>query len=333
MAQQYRIKRRIASVSTGIADNSIYTVDVPRGYDLESLFFKVTATANLTVGGSAVRALAPTQIIKRVELIGDGKNTIASIPGWYLTKNFGREQFGMMTPPSNFTAAAYPVAFAGSLDQCLVDGVRPKDSNLRTAGMSMLQLRFTFGACTDLFTGTPTGTFTALGLEVYTVETIELPDAKGNVTTPLYLQKRAYQDVSLPSTNANQQIILPIGNALRGVVMLATIAGEPSNAVINNVQLVSGVDVRINLPGSALQAINAIDYAPVGQLVNSSSVDSFNSQVPTGFYYADLMTNGPRDVNVTNAWDLSKASEAKLVLDVTGGAGYQVTVVTTEFLQ
>jgi len=333
MAQQYRIKRRIASVSSGIADNSLVTIDVPRGYDLESLFIKVTATANVTTNGTAVRALAPTQIVKRLELIGDGKNTIASVPGWYLCKNFGREQFGLMTPPTAATIAAYPVEFFGSLDQALIDGVRPKDSNLRSAGMSMLQLRLTLGACIDLFTGGVAGTFTALAIEVYTVETIELPDAKGNVTTPLYLQKRSYQDVALPSSNANQQIILPIGNALRGLVMLATINGEPSNAVINNVQLVSGVDVRINLPGPALQRLNAIDYAPVGQLTNTAGTDSFSSLLPTGFYYADLMTNGPRDVNVTNAWDLSKASEAKLVMDVTGGAGYQVTVVSTEFLQ
>lgn len=332
MGQQYRIKRRIASITSGIADNAVFTIDIPRGYDIESLFFKVTATANVTTAGAAVRAMAPTQIVKRFELIADGKNTIASVPGWYLAKNSCRSMFGLMTPPTAASIAAYQVEFFGSLDQALIDGVRPKDSNLRTSGMSLLQGRFTMGACVDLFTGSPAGTFTALTVEVYTVETIELADSKGAVTSPLYLQKRSYQDIAIPASNANQQIVLPIGNALRGVLLLATVNGEPSNAVINNIQLASGVDVRVNMPGNAVQRMNQIDQSAIGILSNTTLWAS-STQMPTGLYEVDLMTNGPRDVNVTNAWDLSKASEAKMILDVTGGAGYQITAVTTEFIQ
>lgn len=332
MGQQYRIKRRIYSISSGIADNAVTTFDIPRGYDIESLFFRITATANVTTGGTAVRAMAPTQILKRFELIADGKNTVASVPGWFLAKNVGRDQFGLMTPPTAASIAAYAVEFFGSLDQALIDGVRPKDSNLRTSGMSLLQGRFTLGACVDLFTGSPAGTFTALSIEVYAVETVELPDAKGAVTSPLYLQKRSYQDIAIPASNANQQIILPVGNALRGVLLLATVNGEPSNAVINNIQLASGVDVRFNMPGPAVQRMNQCDESNMGILSNTSLWAS-SSQLPTGLYSVDLMTNGPRDVNVTNAWDLSKASEAKMILDVNGGAGYQITAVTTEFIQ
>lgn len=330
MGQQYRIKRRTHSVN--LTENNVVTLDLPRGYDIESIYFSMSGTANYTVAGAAVRAMAPCQLIKRVELIADGKNTIASIPGWALVKNFGREQFGRMTPPTAAAIAAYAVAMFGVLDQALIDGIRPKDSNLRTSGMSLLQLRITTGAAVDLLTGAPTGTMTAFALDVGTVETIELPDAKGGVTAPLYLQKRSYQDIAIPATNANQQIVLPIGNALRGVLLLATVNGEPSNAVINNIQLASGVDVRVNAPGSMLQLANATDYPPVG--IQSGNTTWASSTVnPTGLYVVDLMANGPRDVSVTNAWDLSRASEAKMILDVTGGAGYQLTAVTTEFIQ
>lgn len=328
--QQYRIKRRTHQAN--LTENNVVTLDLPRGYDIESIFLQVTGTANVTSGGTAVRAMAPTQLIKRVELIADGKNTIASVPGWALVKNIFRGQNGYMLPPTAASAAAYAVEMVGSLDQALIDGIRPKDSNLRTAGMSLLQLRITTGACTDLFTGSPVGTMTAFALNVATIETIELPDDKGNMTKPLYLQKRSYQDIALPSSNANQQVVLPIGNALRGVAILATINGEPSNAVINNIQLVSGVDVRVNLPGTMLQRMNSTEYEPVGILSNTTSA-AISSVMPTGLYLVDLMRNGNQDVKVTDAWDLSKASEAKLVLDVTGGAGYQITVVTNEFLQ
>jgi hypothetical protein len=330
MGQQYRIKRRTHSVN--LVENNVTTLDLPRGYDVETLYFDLQGTANITTAGAAVRAMAPCQLIKRIELIADGKNTIASIPGWALVKNFGREQHGLMTPPTGFAIAAYTVALFGTLDQCLIDGIRPKDSNLRTSGMSLLQLRITTGAAADLLTGAPVGTMTSFALDVGTVETIELPDAKGAVTSPLYLQKRSYQDIAIPASNANQQIVLPIGNALRGVMLLATVAGEPSNAVINNIQLASGVDVRVNVPGRMLQRANAIDYPPIGILAGSAGWAS-NSANPTGLYVVDLMTNGPRDCSVTNAWDLSKDSEAKMVLDVTGGATTQITAVTTEFIQ
>lgn len=330
MAQQYRIKRRTHSIN--LVENNVTTVDLPRGYDIESVYFDLAGTANFTVAGAAVRAMAPCQLIKRVELIADGKNTIASIPGWSLVKNFGREQHGLMTPPTGFAIAAYAVALFGTLDQCLVDGIRPKDSNLRTSGMSLLQLRITTGAAIDMLTGAPAGTMTAFSLDIGTVETIELPAADGVVTSPLYLQKRSYQDIAIPASNANQQIVLPIGNALRGVILLATVAGEPSNAVINNIQLASGVDVRVNVPGRMAQRANAVDYPPIGILAGSATWAS-NSVNPTGLYIVDLMANGPRDVSVTNAWDLSRASEAKMILDVTGGATTQITAVTTEFIR
>lgn len=328
--QQYRIKRRTHQIN--LTENNVVTLDMPRGYDLESLIIQVKGVATVTTGGSAVRGFAPTQLIKRIELVADGKNTIASVPMWDLVKNFGRGQTGIMTPPTAASAAAYNVEAVGILDQALIDGIRPKDSNLRTAGMSLLQLRITTGACVDLFTGSPAGSMTTFTLNVATVETVELPDAQGNITSPLYLQKRSYQDIALPASNANQQIILPIGNALRGVKLLATINGEPSNAVINNIQLASGVDVRFNLPADMVQRMNATDYDPVGMLTNTTSPAS-SSMLDTGLYVVDLMANGQQDVAVSNAWDLTKASEAKLILDVNGGAGYQVTVVSTEFIQ
>lgn len=330
MGQQYRTKRR--PISTTLTENNVFTFDLPRGYDLESLIIRITGTAHVTTGGSAVRALAPSQLIKRVELVADGKNTIASVPGWMLIKSFGRSQTGYMLPPTAASAADYSVEMVGALDQALIDGIRPKDSNLRTSGMSLLQLRITTGACTDLFTGSPAGSMTAFNVSVTMVETVELPDAKGVLSSPLYLQKRSYQDIALPASNGNQQIVLPIGNALRGIYILTTINGEPSNAVLNNIQLASGLDVRLNLPAADLQRLNSIDYAPVGMLSNTTTPQS-SSLFDTGFYVADLMKNGPGDCNVTNAWDLTKASEAKAIVDVNGGAGYAMTIVTTEFIQ
>jgi len=333
MAGQYRVKRKIFQSISQLSENGSLTVDLPRGYDAESYFIRLTGVAHVTTGGTAVRALAPCQLLKRVELIADGKNTISSVPGWYLAKNPRRGQTAFIQPPTAASAADYNVEGFFVLDQSMIDGIRPKDSNLRTQGLQLLQMKFTLGQLSDMFTGSAVGNMTTFMIEIGVVETVELADPKtGEVTKPLYLIKRSYQEIALTSNNANQQIILPVGNILRSVDLLTTISGEPSNAVLNNVTLQSNQDVRVNLPGTMLQRLNSMDYDPTGILTNSTGV-AVSSSVMTGFYSVDLMRNGNMDTNVTNAWDLSGASEAKLVVDVNGTANTFLTVVITEIIR
>ena len=317
MGAQFRIKRRIAQVA--VTENGQATYDIPRGYDIEGIHLRLAGDVVVTTAGAAVRAEAPTQLIKRVELIADGKNTLVSVPFVMLNKgNVFRKQLGKLTPPSAAAIATYSVEADGMIDFALVDGIRPKDSSLRTYGMSLLQMRFTFGQAEDLFTGAPVGTLTGMYVEISLVECVEERDAKGDfVTKPIALKKVAYQDINVAASNANQEIVLPVGNGMRGVILRAEINGEPSDAVINNIILQSGVDVQFNLPAKVAKRINEHDY---------------ELTMPVGFYVADMMKFGPSDVKLADVWDLTRASEAKLVLDVTGGAGYKVTVETIEFI-
>lgn len=324
MSGQYRIKRKIAQQQ--ITENGVVTIDVPRGYDIEALYFRIYGTVNVTTNfAGGVRAEAPCQLIKRIELVADGKNTIASVPFNMLNRGnpFRRGQLGPLTPPSAATIAAYAVEAAAVLDQANMDGIRSKDSNLRTSGMGLLQLRFTFGAAADLFgPGAGAGNIANMFVDVYTSEMIELPDAKGAITSPLYMVKRAYQDIPALTSNANMQVILPVGNVLRGLVIRASglvTAGEPSNGIINNIQLASGVDVRFNLPGLDVRALNKVDY----QITT----------LPDGYYYIDLMGDGSFNTQASEGWDLTNASEAKLILDVTGGANVNLTVQTIELIR
>lgn len=325
MSGQYRIKRRIAQVP--IAENGVVTVDLPRGYDYESLAFRIYGNVNVTTAfAGAVRAEAPCQLIKRIELVADGKNTIDSIPFVLLSRGnvFRRGQLGSLTPPTSNAIATYPIEATAALDMGNMDGIRSKDSNLRTNGMSLLQLRFTFGQTTDLFVaGAGAGNISAMYVDIFSTEMIEQPDpATGKLTTPLYLVKRTYQDIAILASNANQQIILPIGNILRGVVIRAegdVTAGEPSNNIVNNIQLASGIDVRFNMPGLDCRALNKLDY----QITT----------LPNGIYVVDMMSEGGFNAQASEGWDLTHASEAKLLLDVVGGANVKLTIETIELIQ
>lgn len=317
--QSYNIRRKIGSIT--VTENGFATLDLPRVYDYQTLFLRINGSVVVSTAGDAVRADAPCQLVPRVEIIANGKNNLVSAPFNMLCRgNVWRngQQYGArsVTPPSSHTAATYAVEALAAVDFCTIDGVRPKDSNYRSAGLDLLQLRLTFGQAEDLFTGSPVGTLSGMTVDVWTAETVELPDASGAYSMPLALKKVSYQEVALTSTNANQEIRLPASNYIRAVQIRAEIDGEPSNAVINNVQLASGIDVRYNMSAAQLRAINNMDYG----------------QVPTGYYVIDPPRNGPENIKLADCWDVTGQSEPKLILDVTGGAGYKVQIVTTEYL-
>ena len=320
--RQYRIKRLVTRLP--LTESNIFTVDMPRGYDYESIFLRLNGGIQVTVAGSAVRAEAPCSVIQRVELIADGKNTLASVPFVLLNQaNVFARSAPIRTPPSAASIATYQVAAGARLDLANIDGARAKDSNLRTSGMQLLQLRITTGTAASVLTGTPTANFSSLFLDVFTSEMIEIADAGEQLTQPLFLIKRSYQDIAFASSNANMEVSLPVGNIMRGVILRgegAVAAGEPSDAVINNIILRSGVDVRYNL-----SYLNSREEARMNYGLGA---------LPTGYAIADLMTNGGLAGNrATEGWDLAGASEAKCVLDVTGATNTKVTIGTIEFVR
>lgn len=328
MGAQNRIRRRIQQVA--FVENGQVVVDLPRGYDYESLHFRISGAISVTTAFTGVLAEAPVQLIKRIEIVADGKNTIASVPFNFLVNgNQSRTRQGGATAPTSGAIGTYNIEADGVLDFQTVDGIRPKDSNFRSSGLSMLQARFTLGATKDCFYGAGAAASSGtINIDITTSEMVEYPDAKGNITTPIALVKRSYQDVNINAANANMQIALPVNNFLRGVTIRTEQDGVPLDSILNNVQLASGVDVRLNVPAADLKAINMLDY---GQ------------NVKTGFYYADLMTGGAQTgAKLADCWDLTKASEAKLIVDVSNpaaGTAYasspgvnKITIETIEYI-
>lgn len=330
MANQNRIRRRAFQVA--YIPGGSTTVDLPRGYDYESLLVRIAGNIQVTTAYDAVHFESPTQLIKRIEIIADGKNTIASVPfNTMCNGDFARIRNGVTTGPTSAAIGTYAVSAEGVLDFQTVDGIRPKDSNFRSAGLSLLQMRFTFGNPGDMFYGANgvaqvSGT---MNIDVVSSEMVEYADPKtGKVTTPIALKKVSYQDVTISAANANLQIALPVGNLMRGVLIRTEQDGNSFDGILNNVTLASGVDVRLNVPAADLKAINKLDY---GQ------------NIQAGYYVADLMSGGAQTgAKLADAWDLTGASEAKLILDVNNPPpnwGYtnapgvnKITIVTIEYI-
>jgi hypothetical protein len=225
----------------------------------------------------------------------------------------------VITPPSAVAVAAYAVEALGCIDFMTVDGLRPKDSNFRPSGLSLFQLRATFGNPGDIFVG---GTVSFTGtpvLEVWAAQVVEQPDANGAFASPMALKKVSTQNTTITASNSALEIRLPAGNFIKSVFIRAdgtTTAGEPSTTPINNVILQNGVDVRVNLSGPQLRQKNNMDY---GYLL-------------PGYYVADVTSKGRADINLTDLWDCTNPAEPKLILDATGAANVTAQAVITEYI-
>jgi hypothetical protein len=327
MGKQFTIKRKIGDIV--ITSNGFATLDLPRDYDYQAIGLRIDASlAVATANATSVRAEAPCQLVPRVEVIADGKNNLYSAPFWATC--FGNVDRPLLqsgaraaTPPTSPNIATYAVEANGIIDFQHFQGIRPKDSNFRSRGLSLFQLRLTFGAAADAFvvgsavislSGSPI-------VSVYAMQEVEEQDDKGGfMTSPIALRKTSFQEVAYAASNANAELTLPAGNAIARVLVRtegATTQGEPSTAVLNNLQLANGIDVRFNMSAKNCRGMNNADY---GQLTG-------------GYYVADPVKCGSGgNLKLSDLWDLSGATQPKAVLDVTGGASVRAQVVTTEYI-
>lgn len=323
MAQQFRIKRTYATVA--VVAGGFATVDLPRGYDYESIHVRAYGSVQVTTLFTSVRAEAPVQCISRCEVVADGRNTLFSAPFWFATlakydrPNMLENGARVTTAPTAAAVATYPFEANGVIDLMTPDGERPKDSNFRTDGLQLFQLRLTFGNPGDMFVGAGVAVYTSANVEISTVELVELPDANGQRTSPVALKKVSFQEIAVPTTNANQEIRLPAGNMIKSVVLRtegSATAGEPTATVLNRLQVFSGVDVRVNSLGAAIRGQNNNDYGAL----------------TAGYYIADLSRNGSGTAKLSELWDVTRQAEPKISMDITGGANVKAQAVVTEYL-
>jgi hypothetical protein len=315
--------RQSTWISTrSVVANTPDAFDLPRSFDFEALFLRITGSLVVSVGATSVRAEAPLQTLARIEVIADGKNTLINLPGHMagMGNVFRPQQQAnarVTTPPTAATAATYAVEGNIALDFASPRSVRPKDTNLRTSGFTMFQCRLTYGAAGDNFVG-GTVAYSAMTVEVYAQQLQEFKGSDGQYSMPVALKKISYQEVSLAAASTNRQIMLPTGNLIPWMLLRTegVTAGEPSAAILNNVTSKASEDVRFNLSGANLRAKNNADYG----------------YVQAGYYVIDPQALGDARQCMTCAWDVTGQPQPQLVVDTTGGANQKIMVATCELI-
>lgn len=320
---QNRIKRFVSR--SAFTDNSRIIFDLPRDYDYEAVGIYINGKASITVAGTAVRAEAPLQAVANIALKANGSDLLDSMPGVMAHKVALYRRGAVLPtliPPSAATVGTKSFECSIILDRNIVDGLRPKDANFPSRGLSTFQLEVVIGTANSLFTGTPTATFTSSTIDVFVIQSQEMPGQDGKVTLPRVVTQRSFTNIPFASSNANYQHRLTTGNLLRGVLLRSegsVTAGEPASGIVNNVKIMQGNNVMFDLPATDIAALNATDF----------SLATF----PTGFLAIDFMNSGAlQGVKLADALDVRRGEEVFLMLDVTGGTNVNVGVMTTEYM-
>ena len=285
-------------------------IDLPLGFDIESLLISLQGTVTLTAAATGVRLEGLGKLIKRANIMLDGK-TIYTTTGDFLTHgNFAREGGVIKTNPG-IGIAANACKISGLLDFAHIGGYRAADSNLKTLGARQLQLHLTYGTLADLYTGAPVGTF-ALNLSVAVRETKELKE-----DSPYPAIQRVAKLIDKTYLAAQEDRIPLDPNCLyRGVMIRCEQLGELSTLVLNRAKILFGADGVIDLPISDITDFNSVDLG---------------FTLTPGFYWIDFAPAASNLAKVSDMLDTYNRADVFLVLDVNGAATNKVQIQPHQF--
>ena len=284
------------------SENNTVSIDLPRNYPYHRIVCRLSGT--FTIGTAAATALLdrnPLGIIKKLEIIANGKDTIKSLTGkdLYNISNVNWRTAPTLTP-TGITVAGHAFVAEFTIDFARPSGKQPIDTLLNSAGLATFQLSVDWGDGEDIVTydTTTTGAFTNTVIDLTAVESIG-----GGGNTKFLLNKEYPIEQEVSATASEFQIDLPVGNTYSRLLIQTTDAGVRQSDIINTISLQSGQEKFFVMKGADVQAQNKMMY----------QAESW----PAGLYVVDFAPYG----SLADVLNVSKANSLELVLDVTKGAG------------
>lgn len=316
-SNQTRGLRQIGNFSV-TQDNQQILVDLPRGPHLESAIIRVFGSANITVTGTAVRNDAAALFLRRADWVLNSNVTLDSVSGSQVTQGYvTRRTRPANVNPAGFGVSVQPFEATYILDRALMDMVRPKDSMLKTdVGVSNNQLRIQLGALTDMFTGTPTITYSSgVNMSVYVSDYQEARDGDGNTPSPLWYVKRNGFQQSISAAGNQQQVKLSTGNRLRmlSIRVLDATTREPNAALLSRVRIVRAGDTRVDMLVNDLIRLNQSMYGLA---------------LMTGQVIIDLAYLGQvSGVRYSEFWPIPSSADTFLLVDTTAACVLDILTI------
>ncbi len=329
-----KLHRRYLGCVNWPGENQMSTFPIPRNYPLVALEFELvcdlTRTATAADGGGPCDS-APAQLVRSLELVANGQDTIRRIPYETLHRK-NQLQFG--TRPriyaedwSGYADAADKVLkVASRLSFAMPRAIRQIETLLDTAALSSLDLMIIWGAGLDTMNDAWPGTGT--------VPVVTVNDAKLHITAIEYIGvigwnlamwKENWKRKEVVGVDNAFQIKLPYGSnlAYRSLLIkthsdadqVDTILPYNGLAILNKMTLKSGTEVYCYEIAQLLQVQNRLAYnMEVPERTGSAAALNHRLQelVLEGYYYIDFC----RDGRLTEMLDTTMLSDLELVLEV-----------------
>lgn len=329
MAQQVR-RRKQKNIL--YEENSKTSVQLGRGMVYREIYLKLYGAITALLGENNEADVMPGGewgVVKRIELIANNTDVLRSISGdqlWHLN------YFMYGVPPHVDTDIGNGVADPAFVS-CLIlplwmpRSLRPMDTALDARELSDLKLEVTWGDVGDILlqTATPVSFSANPVIEVHSLESF-------NVKGP-FSQWRIYNiQKEITATNAQYQVILPVGPMYRGFIINTTdynagLACQIDTAgILNNLKIKSGTTVFADIPAALLRQIDSWQRASIINpydsglgVADAGGYDELQRATANNinaWYYYDHVTDG----FLTESIDTLGFSEFELELDVTIGA-------------
>lgn len=292
----------------------------------------IRLTGNLIIGvanAANIFSEAPLGLIKKVELVGDGRDFLFSLSGrnlWRLAHFMNRKQGEASGPIATVGTRAFSATL--TLDHEALNFADPSESLFDPRLYKKVELRITWGAETDIATAGGGGGTIAIDTPNTSVDVTSYLTAEG-VSKIMFNHSLVQDEKPVVATTQFLTFDIPQGGLLAGIMFQvdrdAGAGAGPGGAddIINSVTIKSDTTVvhLDRVKWRPLQQDNVFEF----QLDGGAAV---GAQIP-GYAYLDLSENGM----FSSTLNINALNKAQLILDVTLGAGTQTVRPVYDFFQ
>ena len=307
-----------------IAFSSAGTVslELPRGFLYKTVYLRLTGAVNTTVAGGALASdEQPTELLKKVVIIGDGRKQFVNATGRQLYA-LTRFQRGITPPLRGMNAtgvALYPLELVIAIDFEAARMRMPADSYMDSRPFEKLELIVTWGALTDLVTGGTSAFLPNPVLDVFAAMT-----TKG-VELSAFNRLHVFESIPVTATSTALMARVPRAGLYAGTLISSiggAIAGKSlDDAIVNFVTVKSDVAfIHVSrLSWLDLLAKTAVDYQ-AGTRINAdltALAAGYFAAGPSGHVLMDITEDGL----IGAALNVNELNQLDYEYDVTTGAG------------
>lgn len=309
-----RLRGRVIKVGSASFDaGNTSSVKLPQGSLLKRLWFRLSGSLNITTA-LTLKSLAPAGLVKKFEIVGDGKTIWAADPrDLYEIARFLTSKAGEIVT-STATGAAQPIAIAFPVDFQAFRRANPADSNFWSEPYGQLEAKITWAsAAADIFSAGAATVNSSTKVDLTLEDTYVGHDQVQLIRTITFVEK------TVAAATTAFELPLPRNGLMDCSLIRADIDGVYSDAIINA--------VTMQFDGS-FEPIKNVTWPDLqNKCVSDMSVDGGAAGTGriTGVALVDLIENGM----LTSAPNLKAMNDPKFVMDVNKPAGTTLTIRAT----